>query len=70
MALNKALKIAIVESEKTQLEIAALAKINNTRLSQILRYRVSPPSESEKMRISGVLQKPIAELFPESEVTA
>jgi transcriptional regulator with XRE-family HTH domain len=67
VSFNKVLKVAIIESEKSQEEIAALAKIHHTRLSQIVRFRVSP-SESEKMRLSGVLQKPIEELFP--EVTA
>lgn len=69
MALNKALKIAIIESDKTQIEVAELAKINNTRLSQILRYRVSPPSESEKLRLSGVLKRTVEDLFPD-QVTA
>jgi transcriptional regulator with XRE-family HTH domain len=66
VALNKALKIAIIE-RGTQREVAALTKIEYTRLSQIVRSRVSP-NESEKLRLSGVLQKPVEELFP--EVTA
>lgn len=64
MALNKALKIAIIERGKSQQEVAALAKIEYTRLSHIVRC-LRAPSESEKLRLSGVLQKPVDELFPE-----
>jgi transcriptional regulator with XRE-family HTH domain len=62
--LNMALKVAIIQSAKEQGDVAALAKIHHTRLSQIVRGRVTP-SESEKLRIAGVLQRPVEELFPE-----
>lgn len=61
---NKALKVAIIERELPQEEIAALAKIHSTRLSQIVRGRVTP-SESERLRIAGVLQRSVTDLFPE-----
>lgn len=66
------LKIALLEAEnrgQRASEIADLAKIHETRLSQIVRYRVTP-TESEKLRLAGVLQKPVDELFAtESAVT-
>lgn len=64
MSLNVVLKVACIESGKDQLEIAALAKIHHTRLSQIIRNRVTP-SESEKLRLAGVLQRSVSDLFPE-----
>lgn len=57
------LKIALLESGKSQEEIAALAKIHPTRLSQIVRGRATA-TESERLRIAGVLQRPLDELFP------
>lgn len=62
--LNVALKVAVIESLKEQGEIAALAKIHFTRLSQIVNGRVTP-TESEKLRLAGVLQRPVESLFPE-----
>lgn len=67
MPLNKPLKIAIIDSEKSQIEIADLARIEYTRLSQIVRGHVTP-NESERLRIAGVLQRTVEDLFP--EVTA
>lgn len=64
MPLNKALKIAVIDSERTSEEVAGLAKIHPTRFSQIVWGRVTP-TESERLRIAGVLQKSSTELFPE-----
>lgn len=61
---NIRLKVACIESGKEQREIARLAKIDHTRLSQIINNRVTP-SESERLRIAGVLQRSVNELFPE-----
>lgn len=63
MALNRTLKIAIIDSGKPQTEIAELARINDSRLSKIVRGKENP-SESEMLRLAGVLQRPVAELFP------
>lgn len=63
--LNMVLKVAFIQSGKDQDEIASLAKIHPTRLSQIVRRRVTP-TESEKLRIAGVLQKPVDQLFSET----
>lgn len=59
------LKIALLESGKPQEDIAALARIHPTRLSQIVRGRVTA-TESERLRIAGVLQRSVDELFPEA----
>lgn len=64
VTFNKALKIAVIDSERPQEEVATLAKIHPTRLSQIIRGRVTA-TESERLRIAGVLQKPVSDLFPE-----
>jgi transcriptional regulator with XRE-family HTH domain len=64
--LNVALKMAVLESGKEQGEIAALARIHFTRLSQIVRGRVNP-TESEQLRLAGVLQKSVDQLFPAVE---
>jgi transcriptional regulator with XRE-family HTH domain len=63
------LKIALIQSGKQQADIADLAKIHNTRLSQIVRGRVSP-SESERLRLAGVLQRDVNDLFPSPEEIA
>lgn len=64
---NQALRHAIVDSMRTHREVARLAKIDYTRLSQIISYRVTA-NEGERLRLAGVLQRPVSELFP--EVTA
>lgn len=58
------LKIALLESGKPQGEIATLARIHETRLSAIVRGRVTP-TESERLRLAGVLSRPVDQLFPE-----
>lgn len=65
MTRNKAIRIAIIERDKPHSEVAALAKIHPTRLSQIISGRVTA-TESERLRIAGVLQKPVSDLFPEA----
>lgn len=62
------LKIALLESGKSQEVIADLARIHPTRLSHIVRGRVTP-TESEKLRLAGVLQRAVDSLFP-AEVSA
>lgn len=69
MTRNIPLKVACVESGKDQIEIAALAKIHHTRLSQIISNRVTP-TESEKLRIAGVLQRPVESIFPSEAIAS
>ncbi len=63
------LKIALIESGKSAEEIAGLARIHSTRLSQIVRGRRTA-SESEQLRIAGVLQRAVADLFPQASTGA
>lgn len=58
------LKIALLEAGTDQRAVADLARIHETRLSQIIRNKVTP-TESEKLRIAGVLQRSVSDLFPE-----
>ena len=67
--MNVALKIAIIESGRSQLDIAAAAKINQSTLSLIVRgWR--EPTAKEKKAIGRVLRRPPAQLFPAEEVLA
>jgi len=63
---NIPLKVACIESGKDQREIAELARIHHTRLSQIISNRVTP-TESEQLRIAGVLQRSVDSLFPSTD---
>lgn len=65
VARNTALRVAIVQSEKEHQEIARLAKIHPARLSQIISNKVTA-SESERLRLAGVLQRTVSEIFPEA----
>ncbi len=63
--LNVALKTAIFGSGKKQKTVARLARINETKLSHIIRGR-RPPSEIERANLAKVLGRPEAELFAEA----
>lgn len=60
---NIALKVAIVQSGKSQRVLARVARIPETRLSHIVRGRIEP-TDKERERISKALQRPADELFP------
>jgi transcriptional regulator with XRE-family HTH domain len=59
---NVALKVAIVATGKKQLDIARAARIPETRLSHIVRNRITPTA-NERKRLAAVLQRSEAELF-------
>lgn len=65
--MNKALKHAIVDSERTQRAIARRTRIDETRLSRIVKGELTP-TERERAKLARHLQRPVSELFP--EVTA
>lgn len=67
--MRVALKVAIVESGKTQNEIAARAAMSKDRLSCLVRNR-GIPTERERRTLSKVLRRPIAVLFPDEAVPA
>lgn len=69
MAFNLALKVAIIESRKSQTVIAAKAGIHESRFSKIVHGHL-PASEDEQKTIARVLRRNVAELFPPSEAMA
>lgn len=60
---NLALKIAIVESGLSQVDIAEAADIHESKLSYFVNGR-REPSEAEQKAIARVLKRKAAELFP------
>lgn len=60
---NFALKVAIVESDKHQREIARLTRIPETRLSHIVRGRMEA-TDKEREALARALHKSEDELFP------
>ncbi len=63
MAMNMALKFAIVNSRKRQIEIAKRARIHETRLSKIINGYLDA-NEDEKKALARVLRTSVDELFP------
>lgn len=62
------LKIALLESGRSQRRIALDTRIGEVRLSQIVRHRGAPPTETEKQRLAKYLNRPEVDLFPVAEV--
>jgi hypothetical protein len=60
---NLALKIAIIETGKTARRIARLSGIGEVRLSAFVRG-VLVPNDREKVKLSKVLQRDPATLWP------
>jgi transcriptional regulator with XRE-family HTH domain len=57
------LKIAIVQSQRTQRRVAVETRIGETRLSEIVGRRGTPPSADERERIARYLGLPETDLF-------
>jgi transcriptional regulator with XRE-family HTH domain len=67
--MNMALKIAILESGKTQDEVARLTGIDASLVSKIVRgYR--PATDVEREKLSKLLKKRVDHLFPAAGETA
>ncbi len=62
MARQIRLKAAIFESEKTQGQLAKEVGMSEPLLSMLIMGRLVP-SDSEKIKISNALRKPIGALF-------
>lgn len=61
--LNVALKMAILTSGKRQRAVAAEAGIPETRLSEIVNQRATPPTDDEKTALAESLRLPVPDLF-------
>ncbi len=61
--LDLRLKIAILESRQTQRRVAVETKIGETRLSEIVGGRGTPPSAEERARLARYLGRPESALF-------
>lgn len=61
------LKIAIIEARRTQRRVAVETRIGETRLSEIVGRRGSPPTDIERERIAKYLNRPEDDLFPATE---
>jgi transcriptional regulator with XRE-family HTH domain len=69
MPKNLALKIAIIESGLSQVDIAKAAELHESRLSQIVNGR-REPTDAEQKVLARVLRRKAALLFPQSEAVA
>jgi transcriptional regulator with XRE-family HTH domain len=65
MPKNLALKIAIVESGLSQIEVAKAVDLHESRLSHIINGH-REPSEAERKALARVLKRKPAQLFPEA----
>lgn len=63
--LNIALKTAIVQSGKKQKTIARLARMSDARLSHIVRCRIEPDADEQRL-IAKAIGRPVDEVFPEA----
>lgn len=68
MAMNTALKFAIIESRMTQIGLAKrlsakVPNMNEPRLSKIVNGHIDP-TDDEKHWIAKLLKRPIDQLFP------
>jgi len=69
MPKNIALKIAIIESRLSQVDIAEAVDLHESRLSQIVNGRRAP-NDVERKALARILKRKPADLFPESEAVA
>jgi DNA-binding XRE family transcriptional regulator len=69
MAMNIALKMAILNAGTTQVVVATKAEIHPSKFSNIIRGHIEP-SDDEKRAIARVLRRPIQDLFGEERVAS
>ena len=62
---NLALKIAILESGLSQVDVAEAADLHESRLSQLVNGR-RKPNDVERKVLARVLKRKPAQLFPEA----
>lgn len=69
MPKNLALKIAIIESGRSQIETAHAAGLHESQLSHLVNgHRV--PSDAERKALARVLKRKPAQLFPEEAIAS
>jgi transcriptional regulator with XRE-family HTH domain len=66
---NLALKIAIVESGRSQADVAADIGMHDTKLSMIVNGR-REPSDAERKAIARVLKRKPSQLFPDEALAS
>lgn len=64
LAMNKALKHAIVDDGRTQRAIARRLRMDETRLSRIVKGELQA-TKQERAKLARHLQRPVSELFAE-----
>lgn len=57
------LKIAIIQSRRTQRDIAQRARIGEVRLSKLVRRVDTPATDDEMNALAKVLGRPVEDLF-------
>jgi transcriptional regulator with XRE-family HTH domain len=62
--MNIKLKLALIQSGRSQFEVAQQLGISETRLSRLVRGRL-PPSDDEAKRIARILRVSPTQLFPD-----
>jgi transcriptional regulator with XRE-family HTH domain len=65
MPKNLSLKFAILESGRSQIEVAKAADMHDSRLSRIVNGH-DQPSTSEQKALARVLKRKLVHLFPEA----
>lgn len=65
MPKNLALKIAILESGSSQIEVAKASGIHESRLSRFVNGHYEP-NDAERKALARVLKRKAAQLFPEA----
>lgn len=65
MSKNVALKVAIVESGLSQIEIAKALDVHESRLSHIINGHRTP-NDTERKALARVLKRKPSQLFPEA----
>lgn len=68
--MNMALKLAIVQSGRTQRAIAKSARMPEMRVCRIVYRDSKPPTPREKQKLARVLKQPVESLFPVMEVVS
>jgi len=65
--MNIPLKVALAEKGCPAYISAKAADVNPNKLSRVI-MEIAEFTNEEKRRMSGVLEKPVAELFPDKDI--